>query len=140
MQGLDGVTAVEKALADGDPFAVAFIDVRMPPGIDGKETATRIRALDPDINLVIVTGYSDFSPIEISKRRRPRRQDLLHRQAVRGCRGKSQMATALGHRWQVDRELAATRRARREDRDLEEQKLELAANEARRSTWPITIR
>ena len=39
----------------------------MPPGIDGKETATRIRALDPDINLVIVTGFSDFSPIEISK-------------------------------------------------------------------------
>ena len=67
MQGLDGVAEVEKALAAGDPFAVAFIDIRMPPGIDGRETAKRIRALDPDINLVIVTGYSDFSPIEIAK-------------------------------------------------------------------------
>ena len=63
----DAVAEVEAALAAGDPFAVAFIDVRMPPGIDGKETATRIRALDPDINLVIVTGYSDFSPLEISR-------------------------------------------------------------------------
>ena len=66
-QGLDAVAAVEQALAAGDPFAVAFIDVRMPPGIDGKETARRIRALDPEVNLVIVTGYSDFSPLEISR-------------------------------------------------------------------------
>ena len=39
----------------------------MPPGIDGRETAKRIRALDPEINIVIVTGFSDFSPLEISK-------------------------------------------------------------------------
>src|SRR4051794_40628667 len=36
LQGLDGVSAVETALAKGEPYAVAFIDVRMPPGIDGK--------------------------------------------------------------------------------------------------------
>ncbi len=56
MQGVDGVAAVEAALAAGEPYSVAFIDVRMPPGIDGTETARRILALDPDINLVIVTG------------------------------------------------------------------------------------
>jgi CheY-like chemotaxis protein len=56
MQGLDAVAEVERARADDAPFAVAFIDIRMPPGIDGKETARRIRALDPDVNIVIVTG------------------------------------------------------------------------------------
>ncbi|GAA3269177.1 hypothetical protein GCM10020258_41510 [Sphingomonas yabuuchiae] len=61
-QGLEAVAAVERAQAEGSPFAVAFIDIRMPPGIDGRETARRIRALDPDIHIVIVTGYSDFSP------------------------------------------------------------------------------
>ena len=66
-QGLDAVAEVEHARSTGAPFAVAFIDIRMPPGIDGRETARRIRAIDPDIALVIVTGYSDFSPIEIAK-------------------------------------------------------------------------
>ena len=83
MQGLDGVAEVERALGENDPFAVAFIDVRMPPGIDGKETAKRIRALDPNINIVIITGYSDFSPVEISKVAGPPRQNLLSRQALR---------------------------------------------------------
>ena len=42
--------------------------MRMPPGIDGRETAqTHPCTRRPTINIVIVTGYSDFSPIEISK-------------------------------------------------------------------------
>jgi diguanylate cyclase (GGDEF)-like protein len=65
-QGLDGVRAVEESLASGAPFSVAFIDIRMPPGIDGLETAVRIRALDPRINIVIVTGYSDHARATIT--------------------------------------------------------------------------
>ena len=66
-QGLDGVRAVEQSISDGEPFSVAFIDMRMPPGIDGLETAKRIRAIDPHINIVIVTGYSDYHPHEIAQ-------------------------------------------------------------------------
>ncbi len=82
MQGLDGVNEVERALAEGNPFAVAFIDIRMPPGIDGRETAKRIRALDPDIK------YGDrhwlFGLFAHRNRQGcwTRRQDFLHRQAV----------------------------------------------------------
>jgi diguanylate cyclase (GGDEF)-like protein len=65
-QGLNAVNEVEAALKSNDPFRVAFIDVRMPPGIDGKETARRIRALDPNINIVIVTAFSDHSATDIS--------------------------------------------------------------------------
>ena len=64
-QGKEGFTQVEKALAEHAPFAVAFIDVRMPPGWDGMKTASRIRQLDQNIEIVIVTAYSDRSCEEI---------------------------------------------------------------------------
>jgi two-component system, cell cycle sensor histidine kinase and response regulator CckA len=64
-QGPDGVGLAARALEKERPFAVAFIDIRMPPGFDGMETAARIRRIDPDIELVIVTAYSDRSRDEI---------------------------------------------------------------------------
>ncbi len=131
MQGLDGVAAIAASLADDQPFSVAFIDVRMPPGIDGKETARRIRALDPSINLVIVTGYSDFSPLEISRAAGPA-DKIFYIAKPFEVEEVVQTATALSHRWQADRELAAAREALAgQVKLLEEQKLELAANESR---------
>ena len=124
IQGLDAVAEVEAAIAQGAPFAVAFIDVRMPPGIDGKETAARIRALDPNINLVIVTGFSDFSPIEISKAAGPA-DKIFYIAKPFEIAEVVQTATALGHRWQVDRDLAAAMAK------LHEQSAELAANESK---------
>lgn len=131
MQGLDAVAAVERAIADGNPYAVAFIDVRMPPGIDGKETATRIRALDPNINLVIVTGYSDFSPIEISKAAGPL-DKIFYIAKPFEVAEITQTASALSSRWAVDRELSEARsKLAAQVVQLEEQGLELAANESR---------
>ncbi|MGE0054480.1 MAG: response regulator [Hyphomicrobium sp.] len=60
-QGLDAVTAVKWAIKNGDPFTAIFLDVRMPPGIDGHETAARIRRIDPNVHIVVVTGYSDYT-------------------------------------------------------------------------------
>ncbi|MDP5280706.1 EAL domain-containing protein [Sphingomonas sp. DG1-23] len=124
MQGLDAVAAVEEALETGERYAVAFLDVRMPPGIDGKETAKRIRALDPDINLVIVTGYSDFSPIEISRAAGPA-DKIFYIAKPFQAEEVLQTATALAQRWKVDLDLKNAIAL------LEEQKLELAANESR---------
>ena len=61
-QGGEAVDCVRDALVEENGYAVVFLDVRMPPGIDGLETARRLRALDPDLYLVIVTGYSDHHP------------------------------------------------------------------------------
>lgn len=61
-QGEGAVDRVRGALGQGTGYAVVFLDVRMPPGIDGLETARRIRLLDPDVYIVIVTGYSDHHP------------------------------------------------------------------------------
>lgn len=60
-QGIDAVNEVQWAIDDGDPFTAVFLDVRMPPGIDGYEAARRIRKIDPNVHIVIVTGYSDYT-------------------------------------------------------------------------------
>ncbi|MGA2244888.1 MAG: response regulator [Verrucomicrobiota bacterium] len=60
-QGQEGLRLVEQATKDGCPYALAFVDVRMPPGWDGIETVDRIWKLDPDLPVVICTAYSDYS-------------------------------------------------------------------------------
>ncbi|MFV0624133.1 putative bifunctional diguanylate cyclase/phosphodiesterase [Sphingomonas sp. ac-8] len=130
-QGLDAIAAVDAGLRAGTPFAVAFIDVRMPPGIDGKEAAARIRALDPDVNLVIVTGFSDFAPAEIARAAGPADKIFYIAKPLDGSEV-VQTATALAQRWQSDRDLAETRRMLAEKvAQLEEQAIEIAANESR---------
>ncbi|WP_294305255.1 bifunctional diguanylate cyclase/phosphodiesterase [uncultured Sphingomonas sp.] len=130
-QGLEAVAAVEQAKADGSPFAVAFIDIRMPPGIDGRETARRIRALDPDIHIVIVTGYSDFTPAEIGKVAGPADKIFYIAKPFEVIEVQ-QMAHALCHRWDNDRELAAARALlATQVATLEEKTAELEANESR---------
>ena len=41
-QGQEGLEMVEKSLWEDRPYALAFIDVRMPPGWDGVETTSKI--------------------------------------------------------------------------------------------------
>lgn len=60
-QGAEGLRLVQQALDAGRPYALAFMDVRMPPGIDGVETARKMWELDPDLQMVICTAYSDYS-------------------------------------------------------------------------------
>ena len=60
-QGQQGVQLVESALQRGEPFSVAFVDCRMPPGWDGVETTRRMFELDDRIQVVLTTAYSDYS-------------------------------------------------------------------------------
>ena len=55
-QGKDAVEAIRQSIEDDNPFAVAFLDIRMPPGISGAEAARQMRKIDPELNIVIVTG------------------------------------------------------------------------------------
>ena len=61
LSGEDGLALVTAARAQGRPYALAFVDVRMAPGWDGIETTHRICQADPDIQIVICTAYSDYS-------------------------------------------------------------------------------
>jgi PAS domain S-box-containing protein len=60
-QGQEGVLLVQKALEAGRPYAMAFVDIRMPPGWDGVETTRKIWELDPQVQIVLCTAYSDYS-------------------------------------------------------------------------------
>ena len=64
-QGEEGLEKVRRALAAGKPYATAFIDVRMPPGWDGLETVAKIWEVDPDLQVVICSAYSDYSWAEM---------------------------------------------------------------------------
>ncbi|MBW8002274.1 MAG: response regulator [Planctomycetes bacterium] len=60
-QGQEGLEKVRQALKDGHPYAMAFVDVRMPPGWDGIETIKHIWEEYPALQVVICTAYSDYS-------------------------------------------------------------------------------
>jgi signal transduction histidine kinase/AmiR/NasT family two-component response regulator len=57
--GSAAIGQVEQAVAQGRPFAVAFIDLQMPPGINGMDTARRLWTIDPDLQVVICTAHTD---------------------------------------------------------------------------------
>jgi diguanylate cyclase (GGDEF)-like protein/PAS domain S-box-containing protein len=67
-QGQEGWEMVRASVAAGDRYAMAFVDMRMPPGWDGVETITKIWEIDPDIQVVICTAYSDYSWEEIIRK------------------------------------------------------------------------
>ena len=67
-QGEEGIEMVASSLEANNPFALAFVDVRMPPGIDGVETVERIFAIDPFIQIVICSAYSDYTALDILQR------------------------------------------------------------------------
>ena len=60
-QGQEALQLVTTALQQKRPYAMAFLDVRMPPGWDGIETAVRIWQHDPQLQIVLCTAYSDYS-------------------------------------------------------------------------------
>jgi CheY-like chemotaxis protein len=66
-QGPDGVASVEEALRVRRPYAMTFVDMRMPPGWDGIQTAQRLLEVDSEIQIVICTAYSAYSLKEISE-------------------------------------------------------------------------
>lgn len=61
LQGEEGVQKVCDALARECPYAMAFVDMRMPPGLDGVQTIERLWQQDDEVNVVICTAYSDYS-------------------------------------------------------------------------------
>jgi CheY-like chemotaxis protein len=67
-QGDDAIDLATEAAGEGQPFDVVILDVRMPPGIDGVEAGSEIRKLDPDVEIIFVTGFSDVPRDELEKR------------------------------------------------------------------------
>lgn len=60
-QGQEGLEKVIASLEEKKPYAMAFVDIRMPPGWDGVQTIKQLWKSDPDLQIVICTAYSDYS-------------------------------------------------------------------------------
>ncbi|HUB31036.1 MAG TPA: EAL domain-containing protein [Terracidiphilus sp.] len=67
-QGEEGFEKVKDALAQESPYAMAFVDIRMPPGWDGIETIAHLWSSDPELQIVICTAYSDYNWQDIAER------------------------------------------------------------------------
>ncbi len=66
-QGEDAVRLVREALDAGEPFDVIVLDIRMPPGIDGVDAAKQIRELMPEVQILFVSGFSDYGRADLEK-------------------------------------------------------------------------
>src|SRR3977135_923709 len=100
MQGQEGLEKVRAAFLNKTPFAVAFVDVRMPPGWDGIETISRIWKEFPDLQIVICTAYSDYSWDEIAKSVGNTDKMLVLKKPFDNVEV-LQMAHALSKKWQL---------------------------------------
>jgi CheY-like chemotaxis protein len=67
-QGQKGLGLVQSAQREGNPYAMVFVDMRMPPGWDGLETIEHLWYVDPDLEIVICTAYSDHPWEDVSRR------------------------------------------------------------------------
>lgn len=64
-QGQEAVLLLEKSILEDRPYSIAFVDIRMPPGWDGVKTAGHLWEIDPRLQVVLCTAYSDYSWKEI---------------------------------------------------------------------------
>ncbi len=101
-QANKAVEEVKKSIDENRPYAVAFLDVRMPPGPSGIWAARQIRMADPDIEIVIVTGYSDIRTEEIAHKVQPPHK-LLYLQKPLHPEEIAHFAHSLSSKWLMEK-------------------------------------
>ena len=104
-QGEEALELVERARAEGQPYALAFVDVRMPPGLDGIATTGRLLEQDPEINIVICSAYSDHGWDEMTEMIGNTDRVLILKKPFDTIEVR-QLAHALRRRWELARMVA----------------------------------
>ena len=99
-QGQEGLGLVERAVQLGRPHAMAFVDVRMPPGWDGVETTFQLWKVCPDLQVVICTAYSDYSWDDMTSRLNNPDQLLILKKPFETMEV-VQLAHALTEKWRL---------------------------------------
>jgi signal transduction histidine kinase len=143
-QGRDALAMVIAARDAGCPFALAFVDMRMPPGWDGLETIERIWQVDPELQIVICSAYSDYSWPQIQARLGTRDALLIIKKPFDTVEI-LQVAHAMTAKWNLARlararmdDLEAAVRARTSE--LEDANARLAAEIALRDKYETELR
>ncbi|CAI8850354.1 diguanylate cyclase [Pseudomonas sp. IT-P258] len=104
-QGREALDKLEAALANDRPYAMAFIDMRMPPGWDGLETIERLWQVDPKLQVALCTAYSDYSWEDIDRRLALNDRLLILKKPFDAIEIR-QMASALTVKWQMTEDAA----------------------------------
>jgi signal transduction histidine kinase len=99
-QGEEALQLARTARQQGRPYAVAFVDIRMPPGIDGVETTSRLWRDDPDIQVVVCSAYADYSWEEMMQRLGLSQRLLILRKPFDGIEVR-QLAYSLTEKWEL---------------------------------------
>jgi PleD family two-component response regulator len=101
-QGQEGVEMTRAAAAEGRPYAMAFVDMRMPPGWDGLKTIEHLWEVDPDVQVVICSAHTDYDWSEVVSRLKHSDKLLVLRKPAEPIEV-LQCATALTRKWQNER-------------------------------------
>ena len=104
-QGQEGLAKVREALRIDRPYALAFVDMRMPPGWDGVETIEQLWREDPRLQIVICTAYADQSWVEVFERLDARDRLLILKKPFDPIEVR-QLASALTMKWQMTEDAA----------------------------------
>jgi len=104
-QGAAAIAAADAARSSGRPFSVVFLDVRMPPGIDGVETAARLWRAHPDLEIVLCSAHNDYGWDDLSRALGPTDHLLVLRKPFDAIEVR-QLAASLSEKWQRGRRLA----------------------------------
>ncbi len=132
-QGEEGVEKLRQALTEGRPYALAFVDMRMPPGWDGVTTIQELWKIYPDLEVVICTAYSDHSWSSIVETLGRTDKLLILKKPCDNVEV-LQLATALTEKWTLSQE-ARMRREELERKVAERtEELRAANKELRRET------
>ena len=102
-QGKEGCEKIKQACSEDHPYEIAFVDMRMPPGWDGLKTIEHIWEIDPKVQVVICTAYSDYSWGEIVERL-GRSENLLILKKPFDSAEVAQLASALTEKWVLARQ------------------------------------
>lgn len=102
-QGQQGFAKVGEAVAAGRPYAVAFVDMRMPPGWDGVQTIEQLWKQDPNLQVVICTAYSDYSWEQVVDRLGLSDRLLILKKPFDAAEV-MQLAIAMREKWHLARE------------------------------------
>ena len=123
-QGEEALAMARTALDEGWPYAMAFVDMRMPPGWDGVTTIEKLWELCPDLETAICTAYSDHDWHGIIERLGATSQLLILKKPYDNIEI-LQFATALTEKWNLAR--AARARETLLKKTVAERTAELAA-------------
>ncbi|MCI5219000.1 MAG: hybrid sensor histidine kinase/response regulator, partial [Candidatus Electrothrix sp. LOE2] len=121
-QGDEGIRMVRQARREEQPYALAFVDMRIPPGLDGLQTIKKMQMEDDRLQYIVITAYSDYSWQDISNSLISKDNLLVIKKPFESIEIR-QSASALIQKWHIAMEREHILAALAMQRDMLEDKV-----------------